>query len=119
MDSFVCWATCWQAKTHSKVGINERQRRIEDSAPIQCSVVLVLKYALTNSASSLRRLPFHADLLSLSNVWYAGTRALLNDLISIGLPSHWSLFVREFVCLQALPLDKARDLTGQTDSDTD
>lgn len=32
------------------------------------------------------RSPFHADLLSLSNVWYAGTLALLADLISMGLP---------------------------------
>lgn len=29
---------------------------------------------------------FHADLLSLSNVWYAGILALLADLISMGLP---------------------------------
>lgn len=58
MDSFVCWTTCWQAvKTRSKVGINERQRRIEDSVPIQCSVVLVLKYTLKLS-ELLKETPF-------------------------------------------------------------
>lgn len=35
-----------------------------------------------DSARSL----FHADLLSRSNVWYAGILALLADLISMGLP---------------------------------
>ncbi len=64
---------------------------------------------------------FHADLLSLSNVWYAGIQALLNDLISMGLPRHRPVcvYVCVFViiCLQALPLDKTQDLATQTDTD--
>lgn len=144
IDSFVCSLAGWQAvKTHSRVGINEREierERDEDLVPTQGITVLRWsKHTLTSRArthtntqtegSSVRSLSFHADLLSLSNVWYAGIQALLNDLISMGLPRHRSVCMCVsvyvcvcacvFICLRAFPLDKARDLARQTDKDWD
>lgn len=46
-------------------------------------------HAQTHKRSELSKESlFHLDLLSLSNVWYAGIQALLNDLICMGLPRH-------------------------------
>ena len=137
IDSFVCSQAGWQAvKAHSRAGINvgerERQRGTGDSIAMQRTVVLSLnKYTHTqthtNGGSSVRSLSFHTDLLSRCNVWYAGIQALLNDLISMGLPWHRLVCVYfcvgvgacvwecVFICLQrALPLDKTQDL-GQAD----
>lgn len=59
---------------------------------------------------------FHADLLSVSNVWYAGILALLADLISAGLPeppARVCVFVCMcvIICLRARPLDKTPGLS--------
>lgn len=136
-DSFVCTLAGWQSvKTHSRVG---SMRERPGLVPIQGTVVLSLsKYTLTRTHAHTqthkrRELSkeslFHADLLSLSNVWYAGIQALLNDLIFYGAaeaPACVHVCVQclclcvcvcEIICLQALPLDKTQDLPGQTDTD--
>lgn len=129
IDSFVCsLAGRLAIKIHSSAGINEKQGDW-DLVTIQRAVVLSLnKYTLTcththtNAESSVRSLSFHTDLLSLCNVWYVGIQALLNDLISKGLPKHWlvrlcvCVHVCVFICLRALPLDKTQDLPRQTDT---
>lgn len=101
-DSLVCLLAARQTvKTHSRVWINEKKLGIERKeserrglAPIQGTVALSLNkytqsYTHTQQPGELSQEPlFHADLLSRSNVWYAGIQALLNDLISMGLQRH-------------------------------
>lgn len=120
----------WQSRPTPDINEGERER--QGLVPIRSTHMHAHSNTHTHTLTgrrSLRSLSFHADLLSPSNVWYAGIQALLNDLISMGLPRHRPVCMRvsahvcvcacvcAFICLRALPLDKTQDLARQTDTD--
>ena len=114
----------WQSRTTAKLGSAERDGLGSHSGDCgvgfeQICTRMQAHNELPNAGCSVRSLPFHADPLSLSNVWYAGIQTLLNDLISMGLLRHrpQCVCLCVFIYLQALPLDKAQYLAGQTDND--
>lgn len=94
MDSFVCSLVSCLAHRQGPLQRWDQPERL-GLVPIPGTMVLPFnKYTLAQThkawgvwGGGVREEPlFHVDLLSVSNVWYAGILALLADLISARLP---------------------------------
>lgn len=86
MDSFVCSLVSCLADHQDPLQRWDQPERLGLVPTLGTMVLPLNKYTLAQTRGGRQEPLFHADLLSVSNVWYAGILALLADLISARLP---------------------------------